>query len=165
LLACVIFMSSSFFIETTASEIACEKVGDFFHKFSPYSNRHAIYKTCFMNKTSVINSTDSTISKLHDESIARLDFFTNQNIVYLPINVNENFPKLAFYNAQNCSVKSISKENFNGLFELKKLYLDNNEITKIASDTFNDLVLLEWLTLGRDVFSLSLKTASFTDFN
>lgn len=140
-----------FFAEKSSADLLnCEKIGDFFHQFSPYSSRHAIYKTCFMNESTTINLNDTKFSSTI-ESIMRLDFFTNRNIFYLPVNVGENFPHLAFYNAQNCSVKVISKSNFDGLFELKKLYLDNNEIESIFSDTFLDLVQLEWLTLSRAV--------------
>lgn len=144
----------SFFTKTSAIQISCEKTGNFLHKFSPYSNRHAIYKTCFMNESTVINSSDFTISSFRDESIARLDFFSNRNIFYLPVNVSESFPKLSFYNAQNCSIKFISNKNFKGMFELKKLYLDNNGIEKICSDTFEDSLVLEWLTLGKIVESV-----------
>lgn len=152
-------------VETSANEVVCEQFGDFFHQFSPYSSRHAIYKTCFMNDTAVINFNDFAISSVQDESIARLDFFTNRNIFYLPVNVSESFPKLSFYNAQNCSIKAISKENFEGLFELKKLYLDNNEIAKIPSDIFDDLGQLEWLTLGENKNRFLSKNVSPLTFN
>lgn len=140
--------SLSFSIETAANPIDCERIGNFRHKFSPYSSRHVVFKTCFMDESTVINLTDFTISEFQDETIARLDFFGNKQIFYLPVNVSQSFPKLLFYNAQNCSIKNISRENFEALFESKKLYLDNNEIDRIQKDTFEVLQMLEWLTLS-----------------
>jgi hypothetical protein len=141
-----LFIASSF--ASSESSLSCESIGDFLHKFSPYARNHVVYKTCFMNESTEITRDDVAISMHRDDSISRLDFFANRKIVCLPVNVSETFPKLTFYNAQNCSLKAISQKNFVGLVELKKLYLDNNEIEVILSDTIEGLVELEWLTLG-----------------
>lgn len=95
-----------------------------------------------------ISSADVTISP--DESIVGLTFATNRKISFLPLEVGKSFPDLLCYAASNCNVKSISKKHFEKLGKLKELLLYNNRITTIASDTFADLVSLEYLKLSKN---------------
>lgn len=58
------------------------------------------------------------------------------------------------YNAESCSVKSLSHDNFEKLGRLKVLLLNDNEIEKLDSFVFADLVSLEWLVLRKQMLLL-----------
>lgn len=100
-----------------------------------------------MKDTTVINSSVIIIAT-KDDQIKGLQFSVNPKIEYLPEEVSESFPNLLAYSAGTCSVKSISYENFKGLNKLRGLWLSGNQIEKVSSDTFKDLVLLEHLEFG-----------------
>lgn len=123
-------------------EVACESV-----KSSEWDSPVRRAKTCFMMQSTSIDELEVTISTSHDESIGAIDFYGNKNIVYLPIKVNKNFPNLSSYDAARCSIKEISQKNLKGLGMLRVLWLHDNQIEKIMSDLFHDLVLLEELWL------------------
>lgn len=104
-------------------------------------------KTCFMCNSTTINSSEFTISHEYDATIGGLNFFGNKDILFLPKNPARQFPSLETYDAGNCSIKQIFKSNFEKLHKLKYLYLQSNAIEKINSDTFEDLIHLEQLSL------------------
>lgn len=108
-------------------------------------------KTCSMLTSTEIDSTDTTIEE--DETIEALDFEDNKNINFLPIDVAISFPKLKIYSAYSCSIEKIAKINFKDLKALQSLRLNENLITTIASDTFEDLTSLEVLALGEMTFN------------
>lgn len=103
-------------------------------------------KVCSMGFSAVINSVDATIAP--NATITALDLNLNEEILFLPVKVATSFPKLIAYSAMFCSVKTISKSNFESLNILKLLWLHGNQIESIRKDTFNDLVSLEHLDLG-----------------
>lgn len=127
-----------------AQRIACEKIDNIQWSGGP--------KTCFMNRTTSIHSTGTTIASTRDGGIEVLMFDGNKKIFYLPKNSYQNFPNLMQYSAWSCSIKSISKDNFKNLSKLKMLYLNLNQIERINSDTFVDLPSLEQVFL-RNNFS------------
>ena len=120
-----------------ADQVSCER-----------NNRRNLRssKTCRMSGTTEINTADTTIAT-RDESIERLAFNHNRNIKFLPIEVSEKFPNLMGLEAGDCSLTTISKENFKDLTKLRLLGLYYNQIEKIRSDVFGDLVALEKLFL------------------
>lgn len=137
--------------EVAAKKVACESVIN--HNWD-FSFEPVMTMTCYMTATTLIDSSDYTISSDRNESIAALDFYGNKNILYLPINVDENFPELIAYDANFCAVKEISKKNFKGLSKLTHLHLTNNQIETISGDVFEDLIELEYLKLGKKSFDL-----------
>jgi Leucine-rich repeat (LRR) protein len=130
--------------EVTSKQVACEKIDTF-----DIGGRFGKALTCSMTKTTSINETKVTISSKRDISVEGLTFSVNEKIFFLPENVDNNFPNLRIYCADNCSIKAVSKENFEGLNKLKFLLLQSNQIEKISSETFNDLVAIEFLVLGK----------------
>lgn len=110
-------------------------------------------RKCFMDKITVINEQNVTIST-RDESIGELRLWGNKKIFFLPVGVAEIFPNLLYYNAHFCAIKKITKENFHGLIKLQALYLAGNQIEMIPSDTFSDLRGLAVLDLSKKVFIL-----------
>ena len=124
-----------------ADQVSCEKI----------ENRSwalGNFKTCYMDKTTAINSADNTIAS-RDESVEGLWLQSNNKIKFLPIEVSKKFPNLLGIDAYSCSLTTISKANFKGLSKLRGLYLANNQIEKIRSDVFDGLVALEALSLGK----------------
>lgn len=107
-------------------------------------------KTCSVPETTGIESFNFTISARRDSTIERLQF-RNKNIIFLPTRVDKNFPNLKTYDAFDCSIKSISRENFRNLFKLIILNLNTNNISEISSDAFNDLSELSILILGKNI--------------
>lgn len=111
-----------------------------------------LVETCFMERETKINSDDTTLSP--DATIIALTFKKNKNISFLPIEVANSFPDLKYYSASFCSIKSVMKKHFKDLSKLKILRLDQNEIVKIKSDAFEDLVSLRWVYLRKQFCSL-----------
>lgn len=98
-----------------AKEVACEKIeGNFW--FPPvWAKACNIHQTAF-NEPNVAISND-------DESIGGLDFDGNKKIEFLPIKVDKSCPNLRGCAARNCSIKEVSKINFNEMNKLQALAL------------------------------------------
>lgn len=87
---------------------------------------------------------------LRDDTLRGLRFYdNNKRIQFLPVKISEKFPNLWIISAFGGAIRSISKENFKGLRELRWLQLGHNQIVKVSDDTFEDLVSLEGLWLGK----------------
>lgn len=127
-------------------EISCESVKDASYGWG--SSSHTL-KSCYIDKTTSIDRPDTEISA-RDESVTGFWSIGNGKILFLPIDIDLKFPNLQGYGAERCSIKEISKRNFKGLHKLKGLYLHSNQITKISSDTFSDLKVLEYLGLSEE---------------
>lgn len=103
--------------------------------------------TCFL-KITTIEEPGATVSEhLLDSSATGLYYNHNDQAHHLLDKVVEKLPNLVYYSAEECSVKEISKRNFNGLVKLRFLNLKFNRIEKIANDTFQSLINLEFLSL------------------
>lgn len=70
-----------------------------------------------------------------------------ENIRYLPV-ANHFIRNLVDYRVHNTFLKTIRKENFEGMIWLEKLYLTSNLIEAIPSDSFQGLVRLKSINLG-----------------
>lgn len=104
-------------------------------------------KICYMDVTTTIDTYGDTISPRKTEPMA-LKFELNKKIFYLPTNLHQTFPQLKFYYASDCSIKSVTKENFKSLAKLTMLNLSANKIKTFKVDTFDDLKSLELLSIG-----------------
>lgn len=131
---------------TTATEISCEN--KVVVEWMTYDV--GVVKVCEMLSATTISSSDTIEA---DATIDALDFVGNKNISVLPVDVAISFPALKLYAAFDCSINTIGKINFKGLGKLKHLYLHQNQIEAIASDTFEDLFSLETLFLSKTEFS------------
>jgi Leucine rich repeat len=103
---------------------------------------------CYMTVKTSINSNDVKIVPNGDEMITALTFFENRKIHYLPVDIFKSFPNLTEILGHSCSIRSLYKSSFRSLRNLKELWLVDNQIEKINSDTFEDLTALEWLDLS-----------------
>lgn len=117
-------------------------------------------KSCNMHEKTVIDSNKRSIAMKRDVSIVLLHLTGNKKISFLPIRVDKNFPNLTNYDAPDCSIISISKENFRNVWYLKKLNLNQNKIQSFPSNTFDDLNSLTSLSLGMlpTKYSQAIKT-------
>lgn len=106
-------------------------------------------RTCRVSVTKSITSPGFSFPFSKDETVKGIEFFGNVNVSYLPVNIAEIFPNLVGYGAGNCSIKSISKANFQGLTSLKELLLFENFIETIPNNIFDGLTSLEFINLGK----------------
>lgn len=134
-----------------ASELSCENIGSV-----RWSDPIGEVKTCNMYSTS-IESKEMTISP-KDETVKGLHVATNIRIKFLPVRISEIFPYLLGYSAHGCSLTKITKENFKSLNKMKLLWLHDNQILVINSDTFEDLTELTMLCLSKKINFLLYKT-------
>ena len=105
--------------------------------------------TCFLDDVTTIGTDDTSISSPKDNTVKGLLLEDNQNIKFLPVKVYEKFPSLVGLSAFDCRIKTISKTNFEKLYNLKEIHLHGNQIERISSNTFEDLSSLEQVFLGK----------------
>lgn len=131
------------FLSLFKSEVPCERVGNYRFHWTQLAARDRNAKTCFMNNSTIIDSVGFAAD------VTGFHMYENKKIQYLPDNVAGKFPSLKVWVEADCSIKSISKANFKNLSQLRLLALHSNEIETISSATFEDLVALETLWLGK----------------
>lgn len=126
----------------SSAQVPCETIKN-------YEWSDVTRKTCFMNGSTAINEATYSISSPRDESVAGFDCDGNLKIVYLPVKIYEKFPHLTVLYADGCSIKSISKANFENLVMLKRISLSKNQIETVRSSTFDDLIDLEYFWMRK----------------
>lgn len=141
LLIGVLFGFCQVIVTQPINEISCEKIEEFEWTFGSKM-------TCILLEGE-IDSAGFFLSS-SDETVEAIDYDSNKLIRYLPENSAEQFPNLMTIYAPRCSIEVISKSNFCGLHKLENLYLQENLIQKIASDTFEDLIMMDTLYLSNN---------------
>lgn len=126
------------FVETTETGISCETIGEGRYR-----------KCCFLKETTQITTANDSFTGARDHSVQEINFAYNKKIFFLPIRVSDKFPELRAYDAHQCSLTTISKQNFEKMENLKYLSLEGNQITTIFSETFEDLVKLNYLSIRK----------------
>lgn len=124
--------------------VACE----IFRKMRVNQFGYTVQSICYMEKKSRIISTGYEIDTRKIDHVIGIVFDYNFKIFYLPEKVHKKFPNLQGISAENCSVKSISRNNFAKLPSLSVLLLNGNKITAITSDTFVDNINLLFIDLS-----------------
>lgn len=141
------FLALTVNLTIASTEISCEKI-----------EQGNDVKLCYLDKTTSINSNDTTIAT-KDDSVKGIFMQYNEKIRYLPVGVHKKFSKLEKYFAAECSIQAISKENFEKLTKLQEIWLTTNEITKVKSDTFQGLSSLKIVKLGEFDYSRTNRNA------
>lgn len=134
------------FLRKISRNCASDDVADRKVSCSPFSKCESLknYGCCVVEPGSRIDSDDySFVANANYSQLEILRIVKQRNIEFLPVSVYKSFPKLKIYYVANTPVQKISKKNFEKLYELWALYLENNQIEVIPSDTFEDLVKLE----------------------
>lgn len=121
-------------IDKTETQIACEETWG---------------QICGMHSYTTIKDIGYTISDSFNDAIRGISFDNNRNIDFLPNSPHQNFPKLTSYSAIRCSIKEISKANFEKLHWLTRISLFDNQIYAVLSDTFKDLTELQRISLSK----------------
>jgi Leucine rich repeat len=148
----LILIVKAFYV-LNAKEISCESVLE----LDLWVTGKTV-KSCQIEEATVINTQDVTIAP-RDKSITGLYMSENKKIVLLPVRVAQTFPNLLAYSAERCTIKRIWKKNFVRLKKLKQLVLNHNQIERIISGTFEDLISLQLLFLSNFFqFDMGLKT-------
>lgn len=80
-------------------------------------------------------------------SAAGLTLQGNKNVIELPENLRT-LGNVENYDASSCAITAIKKANFISLKKLKRVWLSNNAIDTVNSDTFEDNPLLAEIALG-----------------
>lgn len=69
---------------------------------------------------------------------------------FLPVNLSRTFPNLIYYEAQNCSIRVLTKRHLKGFIKLQILILSGNKLQEIPAKAFEDLKNLRKLNLSRN---------------
>jgi Leucine-rich repeat (LRR) protein len=107
-----------------------------------------LLKACRMDETTVIDSTNFTLSSEYDEEMTEMYGNLNKKIEHLPENIYENFPKLISLGFESCSLRTVTVKSLRRLTLMKKINFGYNRITTIAIDAFEDLKNLQYLYLN-----------------
>lgn len=119
-------------------------------------------RLCSLSPGTVISISDTKYSNPRNEEIAILTGSWNRNIIFLPVDIVDVFPKVEeiYFNETNIPV--IKKESLHGLTSLKILNLENCRVDSIEVTAFEDLVNLEVLDLSQNrLMRLRAKTFSW----
>lgn len=126
-------------------QISCEKVINY-----EYADDIGSQKACVLKKVTVIDSLGFTFAPEKNDSIRGIDFSDNKKISFLPFKLHKTFPRMLVIAASSCSIKAISRENFKNLKVLRGLWLRNNQIETIPSNTFEDLTSIDDIDLRKN---------------
>lgn len=103
--------------------------------------------TCMVLQ-SEINGKIFVLKTIIDEQVHGIDFSNNSKVQFLPGRLQEKFPNLLVYDAQNCKVRSVDESNFEKLFKLTAVDLSNKFINHIPKDLFKDSVSVQVINLS-----------------
>ena len=124
-------------------EVSC----NFIETFSTFENSN-VY-TCELDPDEIISDDSYTLKPSPDLArVKRFSLDNNKNVKRLPENLSLVFPDLIEISTINSSLSRVSRNNFEGLKQLKFLNLSHNNILHIEPDAFDDLEMLESLDLS-----------------
>lgn len=127
----------------SSNQVDCEK-----YENHLWETDNQTLATCFIVEQTV-DKLGYSISSSRDDNITGLWFDHNSNLFFLPEDIAKTFPNLVGLSAEACSLKAIEHNNFRGLNKLKFLWLTENSLEMIPSDTFKDLMALETLYMRK----------------
>lgn len=89
-------------------------------------------------------------------NVTGLDLEQNKKIEFLPVGLHLVFPQLYVLDGSKCSIKEVTKVNFHGLKDLSHLWLRDNKIKLIESETFRGLDSLIHLDLSKKYLNFDI---------
>jgi Leucine rich repeat len=125
-----------------ANQIECEGISDFNWSFL------GKIEICWMTDETSIHSQGMKMSGKHS-NVQGLSLWGNKKVNYLIDFAGKNLPNLLGYDAGNCAIKRIRRNNFGDLSKLRELLLQDNQLESIGTDTFSDLQALERIHLRK----------------
>lgn len=160
LLICVTFAA--------AENIKCSSKSEYVHThFDVVYGRMS--KCCHVTDTEILHD-DSTFLAVEDISVDGLQIRNTDGFDllpvshFLPVRIYRSYPNIIGIYAGGQKLKEISKKNFQRLLKLEYLFLNNNNIQKIKSDTFEGLIKLKTVNLGEFTIKSSGKNGRVTKF-
>ena len=122
-------------------------------KFCKFNDVHCSFsgsnmKTCVVSNVEIENKGFEIPDTDEDSEVKAFIMKDNKAVKFLPENLGKKFKNLVELSAQNSSLITLSRKNFEGLENLKSLNLGNNNIKFIEPDTFDDLKNLEELDIS-----------------
>jgi hypothetical protein len=132
--------------QAAAQSVKCEEVKNYH-----WGNVGSV-KTCHMKTQTSIDGKGFKISSSRDENVKAIIMSRNKKIIFLPDSPADIFPNLEMYCSDRCAIKEITRENFRGLLKLRFLFLIDNQIEIVRSDTFQDLTAIEGILLCKKIF-------------
>jgi Leucine-rich repeat (LRR) protein len=141
-----------------------------YEKFSLF---HSYLLTCFHSSAGPfvrnLKITQSHRNATNAENV-KIEFRPSNHIF---AGIAENFPKLKILRIVRQKIKSIERENFADLWNLKELWLDGNEIQSLNENVFEELTNLQILdiknnkltSLPEHMWKIFMKTKNFPFFN
>lgn len=116
---------------------------------------------CFVYHATLIDLTDDSF--VMDETYKNLDILVMHRLKHvelLPVLVHETFPHLIGYSVKDAPIRSMSKKNFEKLYKLEVLWLEQSHLETIKSSTFENLTSLKQLMIHKNfIFGLGDTTA------
>lgn len=158
-------MASS--LDAAENTIKCESVGPLKFVFFDQQSQD-IENSCSVDNNTAISIDDVTFLSTSNYFVDGIHFNSNKRIVFLPVRIYESFPNLRAYFAGNLNISKVSHKNLQRLSKLEILHLNNNRIEKIRSDTFEGLLKLRIVNLGKlfcvlDIFRKNSCLRCFTN--
>ncbi|KAG5667020.1 hypothetical protein PVAND_015022 [Polypedilum vanderplanki] len=92
----------------------------------------------------------SEIFTTFNERISAITMQDQKKIQSLPVKIASKFPNLKIYEAYNCSVMEVAKENFEKLVHLRAIDLQYNELIAVPETAFADQINLVFLNLAHN---------------
>lgn len=142
-------VTAIFALQSAGNDLKCEVE----EKKVPVDDRFHIkwqtLVTCVFNDDIEITQPSKLMNALN-ESVTELRMVRNKKIGFIPHDISVPFPKLRVLEGYDCAVKEITKRSFHGLAMLKKIVLDDNEISTIDENCFDDLTDLLYLYLDNN---------------
>lgn len=137
--------------ETFKKEILCKAsfVCEFPEKQAFFLQYRRISNCCYLGAKTRIDSLDYAFDEAKNYSDIELFQIKHQSFIeYLPVSVHKSIPNLKYYSISHTPIHKITKKNFEKMYELGVLSLDNNRIETIRSDTFQDLIKLVQISIS-----------------
>jgi Leucine-rich repeat (LRR) protein len=82
----------------------------------------------------------------NNDDVATL-YITNFKVHQIPRNICKFFPNLTTLTINNCSLKTVSKFDFEGLKQLKQLTLNENDLISLPNNLFEETQQIETISM------------------
>lgn len=110
---------------------------------------------CQLDYGTYIDSPDYSFMANEDYAVLEAILVEYQgSMQFLPVFLHDTFPMLKVYSVIHTPARKITKKNFEKLFKLEKLRLQNNYIEAIQSNTFEDLISLQVLEISKNLLKV-----------
>lgn len=104
------------------------------------------HKTCVVNQT--IDNEIYVLRPEPDTTVEGFEVFKNSKMQFLPRHIGKRFPNLLDFWASDCGLTIVRDFYFANMRNARSLFLAKNKIAMIETDSFKDLISVQWLSLS-----------------